>query len=116
MVLTVLHILFGVLALIGLTSVICGVVRRRDDLPDDERYLLVILKGEDADHRLRAAASAVAQGRCRIRGGVIAIDAGMEEEAKRACRMIADDVGGVAVCSLKEFQSWLGGVAGEPNV
>lgn len=115
MALIVIHILCGVLVLIGLTAVICGVTERVTAAPDDGRYLLVVLKGEDAGERLRAAVEEIRNGRCRV-GAVLAVDAGLTEEARRICRRIADGAGCVAVMTAVEFQNWLGGVAGEPNV
>ena len=115
MALTVLHIVCGVLSLIGLTAVICGVTERVTAAPDDERYLLVILKGEDAGERLRAAAEEIRYGRCRV-GGVVAVDDGMTEDMRRICRRIADEIGCVVMGTAEEIRSWLGGVAGESNV
>ena len=116
MVLIVLHLLCGILSLVGLTTVICGVSRRLADVADGGRYLLVILKGEDADLHLKAAVEGVGNGQLSVDGGVVAVDAGLDENARRACRLIADESGCVALYTVSEFQNWLGGVADEPNV
>ena len=115
MVLTVIHILCGMLSLIGQTAVICGVSERMAAVADDERYLFVLLKGEDAGVRLHAAVEEVQSGRCRA-SGVIAVDAGLTEDMRRVCGKIAAEVGFVALYTTEEFQNWLGGVAGGPNV
>ena len=107
----VIHILFGFLALVGLVCVWRGIADRLAAVEDEERYLLVLLHGQGAAVRLRAAVAFLQGCRDRPRGGIIAVDIGLTEEMKRACAILAREAGCVRLCTPQDVQEWLGDVS-----
>ena len=116
MVRIVIHILLGFLSVIGLATVIQGIVRRVTDIPDESRRLLVLLCDEDADLKLMSAVELVRRCPSISPGGIFALDVGLSETNAYACRRIAENAGFVTVLTVGEGQQWLGGFAGERDV
>lgn len=109
MLLVVIHIVFGVFALIGLASVLNGMYVKMSTYCASGRYLFVILKGNDADLRLKATEELM---RCAPSGtysGILAVDFGMTDQMKQACRIITSENNAIEMYTAHEFSKRMRG-------
>lgn len=110
---TVLHIIAGFLALVGLASVLHGLHVRMVTPCARGRYLFLVLDGNDAELRLKATAELF---RCSPAGtydGILAVDFGMCDEVRRACGILARESNAIEMYTAREFSERLRGKAVE---
>lgn len=109
MLLVILQIVAGILALIGLASVISGMLARVSTYCSSGRYLFVMLNGNDADLRLKATAELMRHAPSGTYSGILAVDFGMTDQMKQACRIIARENNAIELYTAQEFSKRMRG-------
>ena len=104
----VLHIVLGFFALLGIASVVRNVSLEWISVEDRGRYWLLVLTDRDSDLRIKGAVNRL-QWDSHAAGGILAVDAGMDEDVRRACEIVAAESDAVRLMTPEEFKKWLGG-------
>ncbi len=113
MVITLIHIFAVFFMLLGIASLIKGVHYYLNSVSNSGRYIFVILDGDDADIKLRSAVEYFMLYEADAFEGIIAVDYGLSEELKTACRIVADESNAVEFYSKKGFLNFFGGECSE---
>ncbi len=104
-----IHTILGILAAIGLASLIQGINQRLNTYCSSGRYLLVLLNSSDADLRLKSTMELLRFSPLGTYCGIIAVDFGIDEEALTACKILQKESNAVEIYTAEEFSKRLRG-------
>ncbi len=100
------RIVVGVLALLGVTTIIRMIAAAMSTSKKSDGAYVIKLEGQDADLQLMCAIERVRCGFFESRSPIIAIDDGIEYETKKRCEIAADG-SYVIFCDSSELMSIL---------
>ena len=113
MIITLIHIFAVFFMLLGLASLIKGFHYFLHSVGNSGRYILMMLKENDADMKLSSAIEYFNLYESDAFEGIIAVDFGLSDEIRTACKIVADESNVVEFYSKKGFLNYFGGECSE---
>ncbi len=104
----VFYVVTAFLAVTGLACLIRGIWLRLATVSDPNRYVLVVLSGDCAPLLLQSAVTVLDE-ETRFFAGIVAVCDKLNEDARRACELIAAGDRRVKLIENDEFSNSLGG-------